>query len=223
VLRERLDSLEDRIARAAARSRRRRQDITLVAVTKNLPAQAIEEAARLGVRHFGENYVQEFETKRAALAGSTSSAGARFHLIGHLQANKARKAVELFDVIQTVDSARLAQRLDQAAAGPIDVMLEVKLSPEESKAGVSPEDLPCLMEAVAGCPNLRLRGLMTMPPWSDQAEPSRPYFRRLRALAEENGLAGLSMGMSHDFETAIEEGATLIRIGTALFGPRRRA
>jgi len=99
----------------------------------------------------------------------------------------------------------------------------VKLSPEESKAGVSPEDLPRLVEAVAACGNLRLRGLMTMPPWSDEAEASRPYFRRLRALAEENGLAGLSMGMSHDFETAIEEGATLVRIGTALFGPRRRA
>jgi hypothetical protein len=214
--------VEDRIARAATRSGRRREDITLVAVTKKFPAEAIEEAARLGVRHFGENYVQEFETKRAALASLT---GARFHLIGHLQANKARKAVELFDVIQTVDSARLAERLDQAStgAGPIDVLLEVKLSPEESKAGVSPEDLPRLVEAVAGCPNLRLRGLMTMPPWSDQAEPSRPYFRRLRALAGENGLAELSMGMSHDFETAIEEGATLVRIGTALFGPRGRA
>jgi pyridoxal phosphate enzyme (YggS family) len=218
VLRERLDSLEDRIARAAARSGRRREDITLLAVTKKFPAELIEEAARLGVGDFGENYVQEFAAKRPALA---SLVGARFHLIGHLQANKARMAVELFDAIQTVDSARLAERLNQAAAAPIDVMLEVKLSPEESKAGVSPEDLPRLLETVASCPNLRLRGLMTMPPWSDEAEPSRPYFRRLRALAEENGLAGLSMGMSHDFETAIEEGATLVRIGTALFGPRR--
>ncbi|MGA3025469.1 MAG: YggS family pyridoxal phosphate-dependent enzyme [Bryobacteraceae bacterium] len=220
MLRERLDSVEDRIARAAVRSGRCPQDITLVAVTKKFPAGAIEEAARLGVRHFGENYVQEFETKRAALA---SLAGVRFHLIGHLQANKARKAVELFDVIQTVDSARLAERLNQAAAGPIDVMLEVKLSPEASKVGVSPEDVPRLVEAVAGCPSLRLRGLMTMPPWSEEAEPSRPYFRRLRALGEANGLAELSMGMSHDFEAAIEEGATLVRIGTALFGPRRRA
>jgi pyridoxal phosphate enzyme (YggS family) len=212
--------VEERIARAAARAGRRREDITLVAVTKKFPAEAIGEAARLGVRHFGENYVQEFETKRAALA---ALAGVRFHLIGHLQANKARRAVELFDMIQTVDSARLAERLDQAAAGPVDIMIEVKLSPEESKAGVSPEDLPRLVEAVAACPNLRLRGLMTMPPWSDEAEPSRPYFRRLRGLAEASGVAGLSMGMSHDFETAIEEGATLVRIGTALFGPRRRA
>ena len=219
MLRERLESVEDRIARAAARSGRRREDITLLAVTKKFPAQAIEEAAQLGVRDFGENYVQEFETKRPALA---SLAGARFHLIGHLQANKARKALELFDVIQTVDSARLAERLDQAADGPVDVMLEVKLSPEESKAGVSPDDLPRLVEAVARCPHLRLRGLMTMPPWSDEAEPSRPFFRRLRTLAGQNGLSELSMGMSHDFETAIEEGATLVRIGTALFGPRRR-
>ena len=212
--------VEERIARAAARAGRRREDIALVAVTKKFPAEFIEEAARLGIRDFGENYVQEFETKRPVLA---SLAGVRFHFIGHLQANKAGKAVELFDVIQTVDSARLAERLDRAATAPIDVMLEVKLSPEESKAGVSPEDIPRLAEAVGGCRNLRLRGLMTMPPWSDEAEPSRPYFRRLRALAEENGLAGLSMGMSHDFETAIEEGATLIRIGTALFGRRPKA
>jgi PLP dependent protein len=220
VLRERLASVEDRIARAAARSGRRREDVALIAVTKKFPARVIEEAACLGLRDFGENYVQEFEAKRPALAGVT---GVRFHLIGHLQANKARKALELFHVIQTVDSARLARRLNEAASAPVDVMLEVKLSPEESKAGVFPEDLPRLMEAVSGCPNLRLRGLMTMPPWSDEAEPSRPYFRRLRALAEANGLAGLSMGMSHDFETAIEEGATLVRIGTALFGRRPKA
>lgn len=219
MLRERLDSVEERIARAAARSGRRREDITLVAVTKKFPAQIIEEAASLGLRHFGENYVQEFEMKRPPLA---SLNGAHFHFIGHLQANKARKAVELFDTIQTVDSARVAEKLNQAASAPLDVMIEVKLSPEEAKAGVSPEDLPGLIEEVAACPNLRLRGLMTMPPWSDEAEPSRPYFQRLRALAEANGLIGLSMGMSHDFETAIEEGATLVRIGTALFGPRRR-
>jgi len=190
-----------------------------MAVTKKFPAETIDEAASLGLRHFGENYVQEFETKRPALASLT---GAHFHFIGHLQANKSRKAVELFDTIQTVDSARLAEKLNQAALAPLDVMLEVKLSPEEAKAGVSPDDLPRLVETVAAFPNLRLRGLMTMPPWSDEAEPSRPYFQRLRALAEQNHLTGLSMGMSHDFETAIEEGATLIRIGTALFGPRRR-
>ena len=219
MLRERLDFVEERIARAAARSGRRREDIMLVAVTKKFPVEIIEEAASLGLRHFGENYVQEFEAKHPAL---TSLAGAHFHFIGHLQANKARKAVELFDTIQTVDSARVAEKLNQAATRPLDIMLEVKLSPEEAKAGVSPEDLPRLVEALSACPNLRLRGLMTMPPWSDEAEPSRPYFQRLREMAEQNRLTGLSMGMSHDFETAIEEGATLIRIGTALFGPRRR-
>ena len=218
MLKERLDSLEERIARAAARAGRRREEIALVAVTKKFPPARIEEAAQLGIHDFGENYVQEFEGKKPILAAVT---GVRFHFIGHLQANKARKAVELFDVIQTVDSARLAEKLNQAAAAPIDVMLEVKLSPEESKAGVSPEDLPRLIEAVSALSGLRLCGLMTMPPWTDDAECSRPYFRRLHALADENGITGLSMGMSHDFEAAIEEGATLIRIGTALFGPRR--
>ena len=227
MLKERLEAVEERIARAAARAGRRREDVTLLAVTKKFPAATIAAAAGLGIRDFGENYVQEFEGKREALAGLT---GVRFHLIGHLQANKARKAVELFDVVQTVDSARLADRLNQAASErlgeaastPLDVMIEVKLSPEEAKAGVSPEDLPQLIEAVHGCADLRLRGLMTMPPWSDDAEPSRPYFRRLRELAAKHALPGLSMGMSHDFEVAIEEGATLIRVGTALFGPRRR-
>ena len=217
MLREKIESVEDRIERAAARSGRRREDVTLLAVTKKFPAALIEEAFQLGLRQFGENYVQEFETKRPALSLLPE---ARFHLIGHLQANKARKAVELFQVIQTVDSARLAERLDQAAAGPLDIMIEVKLSPEEAKAGISPEDLPRLVEAIGTFQNLRLRGLMTMPPWSDEAEPSRPYFRRLRLLAQENGLTELSMGMSHDFETAIEEGATIVRIGTALFGRR---
>ena len=217
MLNERLDAIEERIAGAVARAGRRREEITLLAVTKKFPAETISAAAELGIRDFGENYVQEFEAKRAGLA----LGGVRFHFIGHLQANKARKAVELFDVIQTVDSARLAERLNQAAPVPLDVMIEVKLSPEEAKAGVSPEDLPQLISAIRTCTNLRLRGLMTMPPWSDEAEPSRPYFRRLRELAGQHGLPGLSMGMSHDFEVAIEEGATLIRIGTALFGPRR--
>ncbi len=219
MLRERLVAIEERISHAARRAGRRREEITLLAVTKKFPASAIREAWEAGLRDFGENYVQEFEDKRPALSGLE---GARFHLIGHLQANKARKAVELFDLVQTVDSGRLATRLDEAAAGrgALDVMLEVKLSGEESKAGVGPEQAPELIVAVQACPHLRLRGLMTMPPWSDEAEPSRPYFRRLRELAERNGLTQLSMGMSHDFEVAIEEGATIIRIGTALFGPR---
>ena len=216
MLRERVAAVEARIREAAARARRDPSEITLVAVTKIFPADAIREAWQLGLRVFGENYVQEFEEKRPALA---DLAGARFHLIGHLQSNKARKAAELFDAVQTVDSAKLARRLDEAGK-PLDVMLEVKLSPEQAKSGAAPEELPALIDAVAACRNLRLLGLMTMPPWSDDPELSRPYFRRLRELAVRHGLRGLSMGMSHDLEAAIEEGATLVRVGTALFGRR---
>ena len=147
--------------------------------------------------------------------------GARFHLIGHLQSNKARKAAELFSVIQTIDSPKLARRLDEAGR-PLDVMLEVKLSGEDAKSGADPAELPALIDAVRSTKNLRLLGLMTMPPWSDDAEPSRPYFRRLRELAVQFDLPNLSMGMSHDFEVAIEEGATHIRVGTALFGKRKK-
>jgi len=217
-LSENLASVEERILAACARRGRRREEVTLLAVTKTFPAEAILEAYELGLREFGENYVQEFEQKAPLVR---SLAGARFHLIGHLQSNKSRRAGELFDVIQTVDSAKLARRLD-ALARPLEVMIEVKLSPEEAKAGCAPEDLPALIEAIRACPNLRLAGLMTMPPWSDDPELSRPYFRRLRELGEKHGLPGLSMGMSHDLEAAIEEGATVVRVGTALFGPRRR-
>jgi len=147
--------------------------------------------------------------------------GARFHLIGHLQSNKTAKAAELFQVVQTVDTAKLARRL--AAEGkPLDVMIEVKLSEEQSKSGADPEEIPALIEAISGCPNLRLLGLMTMPPWTTNAEESRPYFVRLRELGDQHGLKQLSMGMSNDFEVAIEEGATMIRVGTALFGPRQK-
>ena len=218
VLQEKLEQVETRIANAAARAARQRSDITLVAVTKKFPASVVREAYQLGLREFGENYVQEFELKRVELA---SCEGARFHLIGHLQSNKSKKASEIFDVIQTVDTAKLARRLDEEKR-PLEVMLEVKLSAEESKAGVAPEDVPALADVVRGCGNLRLVGLMTMPPWSADAEKSRPYFARLRALAEACGLKALSMGMSHDLEVAIEEGATMVRVGTALFGPRRK-
>jgi len=224
LLSEKIHEVEASITRAAERAGRRRSDITLVAVTKKFPAGTIEEAYRLGLRDFGENYVQEFEGKKPLLAGCPE---ARFHLIGHLQSNKSKKAAELFQVIQTIDTPKLARRLNEdlgpsAPASTLDVMIEVKLSPETAKAGAAPEDLPELIGAIGSCPNLRLLGLMTMPPWSDDAEPSRPYFARLRNLAEQHGLPHLSMGMSHDFEVAIEEGATMVRIGTALFGPRRR-
>jgi len=218
MLRRNLEEVEERIRRSAARAGRRREDVTLVAVSKTFPASAIREAYKAGLRDFGENYIQEFEAKRPEIG---SLEGARFHFIGHLQSNKARRAAGLFDVIQTVDSTKLARRLSEAAARPLEVMLEVKLSPEQSKAGAAPEDLRTLVDNVRAIPNLRLTGLMTMPPWSENPELSRPYFRRLAALARELGIAGLSMGMSHDFEVAIEEGATHIRVGTALFGERR--
>jgi pyridoxal phosphate enzyme (YggS family) len=217
-VRERLSEVRERIEKAAARAGRDPRSITLIAVTKVFPASAIREAYEAGLRDFGENYVQEFESKAPEIRDLT---GSRYHLIGHLQSNKARKASELFHVVQTVDSVKLARRLDDGGR-PLDVMLEVKLSPEEAKSGADPSELPDLIEAVRGSKNLRLLGLMTMPPWSENAELSRPYFRRLRELASHHELMHLSMGMSHDFEAAIEEGATFIRIGTALFGRRKK-
>ena len=233
---ERLQQVEQRIHAAAARAGRKRSDVTLVAVTKKFSAEVIREAYGLGLRHFGENYVQEFETKHAAVK---DLADATFHFIGHLQSNKARAAAQIFHVIETVDSAKLARRLNDNAtpdnatpdnatpdnatpdkATPLDVMIEVKLSEEEAKAGAAPDELPAVIDAIRACRNLRLSGLMTMPPWSDDAETSRPYFRRLATLGRAHGIEKLSMGMSHDFEAAIEEGATHVRVGTALFGIR---
>ena len=225
MLTQKLDQVESRIASATALAGRKRSDIQLVAVTKKFPAAAIREAYALGLRDFGENYVQEFDAKRGELADCP---GARYHFIGHLQSNKSKKAVEIFDVIHTVDSEKIARRLDGevgvlGASPGIDVLIEVKLSTEPAKAGAAPGEVPALVEAIRGCPHLRLLGLMTMPPWSDDAEQSRPYFARLRELAGQNGLHHLSMGMSHDLEVAIEEGATIVRVGTALFGPRKKA
>jgi pyridoxal phosphate enzyme (YggS family) len=227
MLRERLEEVEARIARAAGRVGRRREEITLIAVTKLFPAAAIREAHALGVRHFGENYVQEFESKFPEVS---SLAGTCFHLVGHLQSNKAKRAVQLFDAIDTVDSVRLAHRLEETppeshrrAGSRIQVMLEVKLSEEEAKSGARPEELPALIETLATARQTELIGLMVMPPWSEDPEQSRPYFRRLRELRERFRLPHLSMGMSHDLEVAIEEGATQVRVGTALFGPRKEA
>ena len=217
-LAERLAAVRERIARAAGKVGRDPGSLLLLAVTKVFPAAVIREAYALGLREFGENYVQEFEEKAPDLR---SLAGARFHLIGHLQSNKSKKAAELFEVIQTVDSTKVARRLNETGR-PLDVMLEVKLSGEQAKSGAAPEELPELIAGVRACPNLRLLGLMTMPPWSDDPENSREYFRRLCRLAEQHGLPQLSMGMSHDLEVAIEEGATCVRVGTALFGKRRK-
>ncbi len=207
-----------RISRAADRARRDPAQILLLAVTKIFPAQIIRDAYAHGLREFGENYVQEFESKLPLLTGLPA---ARFHLIGHLQSNKSARAAETFHCIQTVDSPKLARRLNEASK-PLDILLEVKLSPEQAKAGASPGELPELIAAVRECANLRLLGLMTMPPWNADQEQSRPYFRRLRELAEKHCLPQLSMGMSHDLEAAIEEGATIVRVGTALFGKRRK-
>jgi len=191
-----------------------------VAVSKKFSSEHLKTAYHAGLRVFGENYVQEFEVKKPELAGLTD---AHFHLIGHLQSNKTRLACELFDAVQTVDSAKLLKRLD-AAAGELgkkmEVLIEIKLSDEESKAGTEASSLPGILEAGASCSHVVITGLMTMPPWSEDAEASRPYFRQLAALAAQYGLKQLSMGMSNDLEVAIEEGATMVRIGTALFGPR---
>ena len=219
TLPERLEAVRVRIARAAERSRRDPASILLLAVTKIFPASVILEAYDLGLRDFGENYVQEFEDKASAVRGL---AGSRFHLIGHLQSNKSKKVAELFDAIQTVDAPKLARRLNESGRA-LDVMLEVKLSTEDAKSGAAPEELPDLIAAVRACSNLNLLGLMTMPPWSDDPEAARPYFQRLRELAERHGMTQLSMGMSHDIEAAIEEGSTCVRVGTALFGKRKKA
>jgi pyridoxal phosphate enzyme (YggS family) len=191
-----------------------------VAVSKKFSAKQLQGAYRAGLRIFGENYVQEFAEKKPQLGPFN---GARFHLIGHLQSNKAKAACELFDCIQTVDSAKLLRRLDAASGESgkhLESLIEVKLSEEEAKAGASATTISEILKAAAGCRNISVEGLMTIPPWSENAEESRPYFQKLAALGAQHGLKHLSMGMSNDLEVAIEEGATMVRVGTALFGPR---
>jgi hypothetical protein len=222
-----LAEIRERIARSAARAGRAAEDITLVAVSKTFPPEAIRSAYELGLRHFGENRVQEWEWKRP----SVSDLDATWHLIGHLQSNKARRAANLFNRVDSVDSIALAQKLDAAAvseAKRLQVLIEVHQGGEETKSGVPEADLPALTESIAQLQNLELLGLMTIPPYSEEPERVRPYFRRLRELRDHIGaqlrlpLTVLSMGMSHDFEVAIEEGATEIRVGTALFGQRSK-
>ncbi len=217
---QRLEIFEARVSGALARTGRAREDVTVVAVSKKFSAGAIQQAYLAGLRHFGENYVQEFAAKQPLLTGVPE---ARFHFIGHLQANKSRQAAALFQVIHTVDSPRLLERLDAAAreAGKVlEILLEIKLSGEDSKSGADASAIPDILAAAGSCHSVQVTGLMTMPPWSEDAEQSRPYFQRLAALARLYKLPQLSMGMSNDFEAAIEEGATLVRVGTALFGPR---
>ncbi|HEV3253191.1 MAG TPA: YggS family pyridoxal phosphate-dependent enzyme [Candidatus Acidoferrales bacterium] len=221
--------VREHIARAAERSRRRVEEITVVAVSKTFPAEAIRAAHAAGLRHFGENRVQEWEGKQAHL-GSLDDA--TWHLIGHLQSNKARRAVRLFHTVDSVDSMELAQKLDSAAAElnkRLRVLIEVRLDPAASKTGVAEADAPKLMQAILKLAHLDLRGLMGIPPYFEDVEKVRPYFRRLRDLRSNlrlslrHALPELSMGMSHDFEVAVEEGATQLRLGTALFGERALA
>jgi PLP dependent protein len=220
-----LARIRERIARSAERAGRRAEEITIVAVTKTHPSGTILTAYEAGLRHFGENRVQEFENKVPALANLQAT----WHLIGHLQSNKAARAARLFNRVDSVDSLALAQRLDAAAATEnkrLGVLIEVHLSDETTKSGVSEAELPVLAESIATFPNLQLQGLMTIPPLQDDPESARPFFRKLAALRDQvarrnsHSLPVLSMGMSHDFEIAIEEGATEIRPGTALFGAR---
>ena len=213
---ERLARVRDRVALAARKVGRDPDKITVVAVSKVKPAADIVAAYEAGHRHFGENYVQEFQRKRAELPPLPDAV---FHMIGRLQSNKTSIASELFDVIQTVHSEKIARRLNEAGRD-LDVFLEVKLSEEESKSGLAEADIAVVKEFTEACPHLRLRGLMGMPPWFDDPEQTRPYFQLLRRLADRHGLAEISMGMSRDLETAIEEGATLVRVGTAIFGKR---
>jgi hypothetical protein len=226
-VRENLSRIQERIALAAKRAGRRVEEITLIGVSKTHPADAIREAFEAGVRHFGENRVQEWEGKRAG----TEGLAAAWHLIGHLQSNKAARAAKLFHSVDSVDDVVLALRLDRARAeagitGKLRVLIEVRVAAEETKSGVGIAELPALAEEAAELPKLELAGLMCIPPFLENAESVRPYFRRLRELREDLtkrlGLAlpVLSMGMSHDYEVAIEEGATEIRVGTALFGQR---
>src|SRR6266851_2581580 len=226
-VRENLLRIQERITSATVRAGRSAEEITLIGVSKTHPASAIREAYEEGIRHFGENRVQEWEGKRSG----TEGLAATWHLIGHLQSNKTARGARLFHSVDSVDDFAIARRLDRARAeagitGKLRVLIEVHVATEETKSGVEMNELPELAEKFADLPRLELAGLMCIPPFLEDAERVRPYFRRLRELRDE--LAGklglalpvLSMGMSHDFEVAIEEGATEVRVGTALFGKR---
>jgi len=226
-IRDSLLRVQERIGAAARKVGRRSEEITLIGVSKTHPAEAIRAAYEAGLRHFGENRVQEWEGKRAVLGDLQAS----WHLVGHLQSNKAARAAGLFHTVDSVDDLALAQRLDrargeQANAPKLRVLIEVRVEDEESKSGAKPEEAAALAAKLAEFPHLELAGLMCIPPFLDDPASVRPYFRRLRelrdSLAREIGrdLPVLSMGMSHDFEVAIEEGATEVRVGTAIFGSR---
>ena len=221
--------IQTRIAQAAEKAKRHPEEITLIAVSKTHPASAIREAYAAGLRHFGENRVQEWEAKRLELADI--SAACTWHLIGHLQSNKVARAAKYFDRIDSVDDFSLAQKLDRAPAESaprrmLAVLIEVHLGGEETKTGVGEANLTQLAEQILTFPHLDLQGLMCIPPYTENPESARPHFAHLRSLKEKleaylhRPLPVLSMGMSHDFEVAISEGATEIRVGTALLGAR---
>ena len=213
-----LDVVRERIERACARAGRSASEVTLVAVSKTHPAEAVREAYAAGQRVFGENYVQELSEKAAALADLE---GLRWHFIGHLQRNKVKDVARVGALIETVDSERLAAEIDKRAlAARVPVLLQVNVAGEAQKSGCTPDELDALVPSVRALAHLELIGLMTVPPLGEAPEASRPHFARLRALARRHGLAELSMGMSADLEVAIEEGATLVRVGTAIFGKR---
>jgi pyridoxal phosphate enzyme (YggS family) len=227
TIRENLLRLRERVASAAVSAGRHTEEITLIGVSKTHPASAIREAYEAGLRHFGENRVQEWEGKRAELADLT----ANWHLIGHLQSNKAARAAKAFTCVDSVDDLALAQRLDREhvekqTAELLRVLIEVHLGGEESKSGVSEAELPALAERIAFLPRLSLAGLMCIPAYFEDPEKMRPHFAHLRELRDQlearlgRQMPVLSMGMSHDFEVAIREGATEVRVGTALFGLR---
>jgi pyridoxal phosphate enzyme (YggS family) len=226
-IRDAILQVQGRIADAARTSGRKSEEITLIGVSKTQPAEAIRAAYEAGLRHFGENRVQEWEGKRAALGDLQAT----WHLVGHLQSNKAARAAGLFHSVDSLDDFALAQRLDRARDGQgeaqkLRVLLEVRVEQEESKSGVKVEEAPALAEKVITLSHLELAGLLCIPPFLEDAEKLRPYFGRLRelrdSLARKIGrqLPVLSMGMSHDFEVAVEEGATEVRVGTAIFGSR---
>jgi PLP dependent protein len=230
LLLENIKNIYRKISSAAIRSGRNPFDVKLVTVTKTVDIERIKDAVDLGLRVFGENKVQEAQNKIAEGKSKCMDCGIEWHMIGHLQKNKAKTAVQLFDLIHSLDSAGLAEEINKYAekAGKImRVLIEVKLSGEESKHGVSREDAVQLIEAVLRMKNLKLEGLMTMPPFFEDPEMTRPFFRELREIRDKIERSGyklpeLSMGMTNDFEVAILEGATMVRIGTGIFGERIR-
>lgn len=230
-IRRQLTAIEDRINAACHRAGRQPEEVTLIGVSKTFPAAVVQLGIEAGLRALGENRVQETADKIAQLAPVAALAGVTWHLIGHLQSNKVRRAIELFGLIHSVDSLKLAERISLICGEMgrrMPILLEVNLGGESSKSGATEDEALSLCESISKLPHVVLCGLMTVPPYLDNPQDVRPYFRRLRMLRDEArrlGIVGpeftnLSMGMSHDFEVAIEEGATFVRIGTSIFGTR---